>query len=162
MHPGTIVLIPADTPELVTIARDLFQEYAHAIGTDLEYQGFATELGALPEPYVAPRGALFIAYVDSEVAGCAALRPLGESSGEMKRLYVRPHYRSLGVGNRLVDAIIAAARQAGFHTLRLDTLPSMTSAQTLYRKLGFVETAPYNDKYLPGTRFYALDLTSRS
>jgi ribosomal protein S18 acetylase RimI-like enzyme len=160
MHPCTIVLIRAETPELVAIARDLFKEYAHAIGTDLEYQGFAAELGALPEPYVAPRGALFIAYVDSEVAGCAALRPLDDSSGEMKRLYVRLDYRSLGVGNRLVDAVIDAARQADCHTLRLDTLPSMTSAQTLYRKLGFVETAPYNDKYLPGTRFFALNLQS--
>ncbi|WP_129776875.1 GNAT family N-acetyltransferase [Peristeroidobacter soli] len=158
----TIVLITAVSPELVATARDLFKEYAHALGIDLEYQGFAAELGALPAPYAAPRGALFIAYVDSEVAGCAALRPLDDSSGEMKRLYVRPHYRSLGVGNQLVNAIIDAARQAHFHTLRLDTLPSMTSAQTLYRKLGFIETAPYNDKYLPGTRFYALDLTNRS
>lgn len=140
------------------MVRDLFQEYAAAIGTDLEYQGFGAELAALPAPYVPPRGALFIAYVDSAVAGCVALRPLNDGAAEMKRLYVRPDYRSLGLGNRLVDAVVKVARQAGFQHLRLDTLASMTSAQALYRKLGFVETPPYNDNYLPGTRFFSLPL----
>lgn len=158
MHPGNVVLIRADTPEQISIARELFQEYARALGIDLEYQGFAAELAALPAPYVPPRGALFVAYVDGEAAGCAALRPLGDEAAEMKRLYVRPDYRSLGLGHQLINAITAVARQATFHTLRLDTLPSMTSAQALYRKLGFIETPPYNDKYLPGTRFFALDL----
>jgi ribosomal protein S18 acetylase RimI-like enzyme len=148
----------AEGPELTAVARDLFQEYALAIGIDLEYQGFARELAALPAPYVSPHGALFIAYVDGEVAGCAALRPLGRDAGEMKRLYVRPAYRKSGVGKRLIDAIMEAARRSDFRTLHLDTLPSMTSAQALYRKLGFVETPPYNDKFLPGTRFYALSL----
>ncbi|WP_202624734.1 GNAT family N-acetyltransferase [Steroidobacter agaridevorans] len=160
MLSGNVVLIQAATPELIALTRDLFQEYALAIGIDLEYQGFAAELAALPAPYVSPHGVLFIAYVDGEVAGCAALRPLGDGEGEMKRLYVRPAFRKVGVGRRLVDAIVAAARHAGCHTLRLDTLPSMTSAQTLYRQLGFIETPPYNDKYLPGTRFFALDLRS--
>lgn len=158
MLSGNVVLTRAGTPELIAKARDLFQEYALTLGVDLEYQGFAGELAALPAPYVPPDGALFIAYVDGEVAGCAALRPLGDGAGEMKRLYVRPGYRKVGLGRDLVDAIIDAARQAGRHTLRLDTLPGMTSAQALYRKLGFVETAPYNDNYLPGTRFFALTL----
>jgi len=158
LHPGNIVLIRADTPELIAIARDLFQEYALAIGTDLEYQGFASELAALPAPYISPQGALYVAYVDGEVAGCAALRPLGNGAGEMKRLYVRPRYRKLGLGNQLIDAIIDAARHAPFDTLRLDTLAGMTRAQALYHKLGFVETAPYTDDYLPGTRFFALAL----
>jgi ribosomal protein S18 acetylase RimI-like enzyme len=73
---------------------------------------------------------------------------------------VRPGYRKVGLGRHLIDAIIDAARQADFHTLRLDTLASMTSAQALYHKRGFVETPPYNAKYLPGTRFYALSLRS--
>lgn len=158
MLSGNVVLTRAATPELIATARDLFQEYALAIGIDLEYQGFAAELAALPAPYVSPYGALFIAYVDGEVAGCAALRPLGDGAGEMKRLYVRPVFRKVGVGHHLVGAIVDAARHAGFHSLRLDTLPSMISAQALYRQLGFIETAPYNDNYLPGTRFFALAL----
>jgi len=158
MRPDSVVLAPVDTPELSAVARDLFREYALAIGTDLEYQGFASELAALPAPYVSPHGALFIAYVDGEVAGCAALRPLGNGAGEMKRLYVRPRYRKLGLGNQLIEAIIGVARRASLQILRLDTLPSMTRAQALYRKLGFVETPPYHDKYLAGTRFFALEL----
>lgn len=142
----------------MTIARALFREYAEAIGTDLEYQGFAAELASLPEPYAPPAGALFITHVNDALAGCVGLRPLGGGIGEMKRLYVRPEYRSLGLGKHMVDAVIQAARQAGHRELRLDTLPGMTSAQALYRRLGFVETAPYNDKYLPGTRFYVLCL----
>jgi putative acetyltransferase len=158
MHPGNVVLTQAQTLEQISTVRDLFQEYALAIGIDLEYQGFAAELAALPAPYVPPRGALFVAYVDGEAAGCAALRPLADGAAEMKRLYVRPDYRSNGLGNRLIQAITAVAREATFHTLRLDTLPCMASAQALYRKLGFVETPPYNDRYLPGTRFFALAL----
>lgn len=163
MSPRTVVHLQADTQEQISIARDLFQEYASALdielGIDLEYQGFAAELAALPAPYQPPRGALLIAYVDSAVAGCVALRPLPDGTAEMKRLYVRPSYRSAGVGKYLVGVVIAAARQADFPALRLDTLASMTPAQALYRKLGFVETAPYNDKYLPGTRFFSLQLT---
>lgn len=163
MSAAVIALSQADTPELVSIARALFREYAEAIGTDLEYQGFAAELASLPEPYAPPDGALFIAHVNQaplnrEVAGCVGLRWLGGGIGEMKRLYVRPAYRSVGLGKHMIDAVIQAARQAGHRELRLDTLASMTAAQALYRRLGFVEIAPYNDKFLPGTRFYSLRL----
>lgn len=148
----------ADSPERIATARELFREYAQAIGTDLEYQGFSAELAALPAPYVPPRGALLIARIECGVAGCVALRPLDDHQGEMKRLYVRPAYRKFGLGKRLVDAVVDAARGAGYRELRLDTLASMTSAQALYRRLGFVEIPPYNTAHLPGTRFYSLDL----
>jgi putative acetyltransferase len=147
-------------PELIAHARGLFLEYADAIGTNLEYQGFSAELDALPNPYVPPRGALLVAEVETELAGCVGLRPLDRGVGEMKRLYVRPNYRKLGLGQRLVEAVIEAARCAGYSELRLDTLPSMAAAQALYRRLGFVEIPPYNNTHLPGTRFYSLALTT--
>ena len=155
-----IVLSQADSPELVAKARSLFREYAEAIATDLEYQGFAAELAGLPAPYAPPNGALLIAHADGKVAGCVGLRSLDRRTGEMKRLYVRPAYRSSGVGRRLVEAAIQAARQAGYSELRLDTLPNMASAQALYHRLGFVEIPPYNNAHLPGTRFYALKLAA--
>ncbi len=142
-------------PDLVATARMLFREYAEAIGTDLEYQGFSSELAALPAPYVPPGGALLIAHVGDDVAGCVALRPLDASTGEMKRLYVRPAFQGMGLGRRLIEALIDSARQAGYRELRLDTLASMESAQALYRQLGFVEIAPYNTTHIPGTRFYS-------
>jgi GNAT superfamily N-acetyltransferase len=150
----------ADSPERVATARELFREYAQAIDTDLEYQGFSAELAALPAPYVPPRGALLLARIDADVAGCVALRPINADRGEMKRLYVRPTYRKFGLGKRLVEAVIEAARGSGYRELRLDTLASMTSAQALYRRLGFVEIPPYNAAHLPGTRFYSLDLSA--
>lgn len=156
-----VALYQANTPELASAAQTLFREYADALGIDLEYQGFAAELASLPAPYTPPGGALLIARVDKELAGCAALRPLGDGIGELKRLYVRPAHRQLGLGQRLVSAVIGAARQAGHRELRLDTLPGMASAQALYRRLGFVEIPPYHDKYLPDTRFFTLALQSR-
>ncbi|MBM0107313.1 GNAT family N-acetyltransferase [Steroidobacter sp. S1-65] len=154
----TIYLRQADDAASLATARALFQEYAEAIGTSLEYQGFSAELAALPQPYAPPTGTLLIARVDGNIAGCVGLRPLGDGAGEMKRLYVRPAFRGVALGKHMVEAVILHARQAGHRELRLDTLPSMTSAQALYRKLGFVEIGPYHDNYLPGTRFYSLDL----
>jgi GNAT superfamily N-acetyltransferase len=158
MATPSIVLRRADDAALAATARALFGEYAAAIGVDLEYQGFSAELAGLPAPYAPPDGALFVAFVDGAAAGCAALRRHDARSGEMKRLYVRDAHRGLGLGGHLVGAIVDAARTAGYAELRLDTLASMASAQALYRRLGFVETAPYGDAHLPGTRFYALPL----
>jgi putative acetyltransferase len=156
MSEPQIELLQAQTPELVQIARQLFREYAQAIATDLEYQGFAAELASLPGPYTPPAGALLIARACDEIAGCVALRPLAARIGELKRLYVRPEFRSTGLGRRLVEAIIDAARAGGYRELRLDTLRSMAPAQALYRRLGFVEIPPYYDNHLPNTCFYSL------
>lgn len=160
MPSPAVALFQADTPGHVEIVRALFREYAEAIDTDLEYQGFSAELAALPDPYVPPNGALLLAQVGDEVAGCVGLRPIGDGVGEMKRLYVRPACRKFGLGQQLVQAVIAAARCAGHRELRLDTLPSMAAAQALYRRLGFAEIPPYNDTHLPGTRFYATKLSA--
>lgn len=147
-----------DTAASTTLARELFVEYAKAIGTDLEYQGFAKELASLPGPYASPHGALFIASVGGAAAGCVALKRIDDVSGEVKRLYVRPAFRGHRLGERLLEASIEAARIAGYAELRLDTLEHMASAQALYRRLGFSETPPYNAAHLPGTRFFRLAL----
>lgn len=144
--------------ELTGIARDLFTEYADAIGVDLEYQGFGAELATLPGPYLPPAGALIIAFAGESAAGCVAMRPLRDHAAEMKRLYVRPTYRGTGLGRHLVETVIGAARDAGYANLYLDTLDTLTAARALYHQLGFVQTAPYNTGYLPGTCFYMLTL----
>jgi ribosomal protein S18 acetylase RimI-like enzyme len=159
MNPGAegFVLHQVDASS-VAVARELFHEYAQAIGTDLEYQGFSGELASLPSPYAPPAGVLLIAQHGSQVAGCVALRPLDAHTGEMKRLYVRSAFRGAGLGKILVEAAVRAAREARYRDLRLDTLPTMTAALSLYRQLGFAEIPPYGEKYLPGTRFYSLAL----
>jgi ribosomal protein S18 acetylase RimI-like enzyme len=154
--PITLELV--ESQEQTAAARGLFLEYAAAIGVDLEYQGFTAELAALPLPYVPPHGALLIARINHVTAGCVALRRIDEQTGEMKRLYVRPVFRSSGLGKHLIGETIQAARRAGYVVLRLDTLPSMAAAQGLYRSLGFSEIPAYNRTHLPGTRFYELRL----
>jgi putative acetyltransferase len=158
--PSSISLVQVESQEQIAVARELFHEYGDAIGVDLEYQGFSAELAALPSPYAPPHGALLVAQIDGDTAGCVALRRLNDETGEMKRLYVRPTYRSWGLGKHLIEAVIQAARRAGYTALRLDTLPSMAAAQGLYRKLGFNEIPAYNSGYLPGTRFYELKVAA--
>ena len=142
----------------VAACRELFLEYQRSLGVSLCFQGFDAELAALPGDYSPPKGRLYIARLDGVPAGCVALRPLFHRDAEMKRLYVRPAHRGSGLGRLLAQRAIEAARAAGYETLKLDTLPSMHAAQNMYAKLGFRDTAPYNDNPIGGTRFLALEL----
>ena len=76
----------------------------------------------------------------------------------MKRLYVRQGFRELRIGQALVAAVIAAAREIGYGRMRLDTVPAMARARELYASLGFREIPPYRFNPIPGTAFLELDL----
>lgn len=134
-------VIARDIPD---VAR-LFAAYEQHIGVDLSYQGFPNEVVTLPGRYAPPRGQLLIARNrDSRAIGCVALRPMDdERSCEMKRLFVAPEGRGLGLGRALAEAILAEGARLGYAELRLDTLPTMQDAIGLYRKLGFVSIEPY-------------------
>ena len=133
----------------------LFRAYAASLAIDLAYQDFATELATLPGKYAAPAGELLLARDGhGEALGCVGLRPLPTAGHcEMKRLYVVPRGRALGIGRALVDAILAAAVRLGYREIRLDTLPDMVAALGLYRQAGFVPIAPYYDTPVAGTVF---------
>ena len=146
----------------VAACRELFVEYQQRLGVSLCFQGFDRELATLPGDYARPRGRLLLARIAGEPAGCVALRPLGEREAEMKRLFVRPAYRGMGIGRTLAECAIDEARALGYATLRLDTLPEMREAQALYAELGFADTPPYNDNPVAGVRFMALDLARRA
>lgn len=150
----------AFTPEAILQVHTLFEEYAASLEVDLCFQGFEQELAALPGDYARPHGRLFLAFWNDEVAGCVALRRIDPNVCEMKRLYVRPAYRSHGVGRALALRVIGEARQAGYRSMRLDSLPSMKSALGLYRTLGFQNIPPYRDNPVEGTAFLELQLTS--
>lgn len=139
-------------------ARTLFEEYAASVGVDLCFQGFPEEVAGLPGDYAPPRGRLFLSFHDGRLAGCVALRDLGEGICEMKRLFVRPGCRGSGAGRALVEALIAEARRIGYARMRLDTLPSMEQARSLYQSLGFREIPAYRYNPVPGTAFLELCL----
>jgi ribosomal protein S18 acetylase RimI-like enzyme len=139
--------------------RALLREYAGALPFALDFQGFEDELATLPGAYAPPRGALLAARDGDRLAGCVALRPIDDETCEMKRLYVRPEQRGSGLGRRLVEAIVDAARERGYRRMRLDTTPGMEAAQALYEELGFREIAPYTHNPVAGTRFLQLELS---
>ena len=119
-----------------------------------------SELAHLPGDYAPPGGALLLARVSGIPAGCVAVRRIDAGIGELKRLYVRPVQRGLGLGRLLTEAAAERARELGYQRLRLDTAPEMTAAHELYRRLGFREIDPYRENPVPGTRFLELDLAA--
>lgn len=139
--------------------RALFLDYSRSLGVDLGFQNFEEEVAALPGNYQPPDGCLLLAADGVEILGCVSVRSLEPGICEMKRLYLRPAARGRGAGRALAEAAIRFARTAGYREMRLDTLPSMSAAQALYRDLGFVDIPPYRYNPVPGSAFLALDLT---
>lgn len=156
----------ADSPEDIAAIRALFLDYQADLGIDLCFQGFAQELENLPGDYADPAGLLLLATVDGAPAGCCAFRPLTSSDHlnacEMKRLFVRPAFRGLGLGRLLVEQVMARAALAGYSSMLLDTLRDMEAARALYQEVGFVEVAPYYHNPLPGAHYLMADLASGS
>ncbi len=138
--------------------RGLIEEYVQSLGIDLSFQEIDSELADLAATYGPPGGRLLLADVDGAIAGCVALRPLEAGRCEMKRLYVRPDFRGTGLGKALALAVIAAARDLGYTSMRIDTLPQMGAARKLYETLGFREIEPYRFNPVLGTAFMELAL----
>ena len=144
---------------------ELFDEYtAMLVEGDptfaryLELQDYDEELRHLEGKYSPPGGRLILALEDGEAAGCIALKGMDETRCELKRLYVRPAFRNSGLGRMLTEMIIAAAREAGYKEMLLDTLPFLQSAQRLYRRVGFREIEKYNDSPMDGATYMKLEL----
>lgn len=135
----------------------LVREYVDWLAVDLGYQGLEAELAALDRVYGPPGGILLAQATDGAALGGVAVKPLpalGSGICEMKRLYVRPAGRGLGLGRRLGEAAMVHARAAGFTAMVLDTMPSrMGEAVAMYTKLGFTARAAYYDTPVEETIF---------
>ena len=162
MEKPQIQLITPVQAEQLDATRDIFREYAAGLGVDLCFQSFDAELAGLPGDYAPPRGALLLAMIEGQVAGCVALRPLDNvdyaNAAEMKRLYVRKAFRGFGLGRQLVEAIMDAARLAGYNSILLDTLDDMEAARALYDELGFEDIPPYYHNPIPGAHYMRASL----
>jgi putative acetyltransferase len=147
------VRVPASADELEQVRalmrafvawhRERHQQDLSLIDSYFDAAAFETELASLPGKYAPPTGHLFLATVNGAPAGCVALREIDDDACEMKRMYVYPEYHGRGVGRALGEAVIDAARTAGYRVMRLDTSIRQTEARTLYQRLGFREIAPY-------------------
>ena len=160
----------------------LLREYAQYLNDSLGEEHiclkeYEKELASLPGPYVVPEGAIFLAFVDEQPAGCVALKPLAsgferaaiaenELACEMKRLWVRPEFRGQKIGHQLAQALISYARQQHYTAMYLDTVPAaMLSANAIYRKMGFEPVERYNVNPVLGANptvaveFFRLPLT---
>jgi len=124
----------------------------------LEIQKYDHEIENLEEKYGLPKGRLYVAYYENNVAGCIALRPLNDTQCEMKRLYVRPDFRGKGIAKILTEKIISDAKEMGYGSMLLDTLPFLQTAIRMYKKMGFYEIACYNDSPIDNTIYMKLDL----
>ena len=96
-----------------------------------------------------PQGRMFLIQVDGQIAGLGGLRQIGESIGEVKRMFVRPGHQGNGVGRSLLGTILEAAREIGYKTVRLDVGPYAGFAEKLYRSAGFSDITPYSESEVP-------------
>jgi putative acetyltransferase len=155
--PYTIMEVTNEKTSIDNI-KQLFLEYAQSLNFSLCFQNFQQELDELPGVYSPPKGLLYLALVYGKPAGCIAMKPLKEQICEMKRLYVRPEFRGLGIGKGLAIHLISRAKELGYHKMRLDTISTMKEAITLYRLLGFYEIEPYYNNPVEGAHYMEINL----
>lgn len=151
-------IVLADSGDRLAQVRGLFEEYWASFGFTPCFQNFAEEVAGLPGKYASPEGRLALAVIAGEAAGCIALRQFDALRCEAKRLYVRPAFRSEGVGRALLDWVIAEARGAGYTEMLGDTMPVMSQALAMYARMGFERTGPYGEDPTPGAIFLRLEL----
>lgn len=157
-----ISIVDAAAAEDLADVRALFVEYQAWLGVSLCFQGFDEELRSLPGRYAPPGGRLLLARANQAIAGGVGMWPLSGDLCEMKRLYVRPHWRRQGIGRRLAEAVIAAAGAAGYARMRLDSLDRLAEALALYASLGFVEIPPYYENPLEGVVYMERNLKANA
>ena len=155
---GSLEIAPAESPSSLDAVRALFQEYWDSFGFTPCFQNFETELATLPGKHSPPEGRLALALFGGKPAGCVALRPIDSVRCEAKRLYVRPQFRSQGVGRALLEWVIREARSAGYAAMVGNTMPVMDRALAMYERMGFERTGPYAKEVTAGAIYIRLRL----
>ncbi len=155
-------LVKAKTGASIEASKSLIVEYGRSLGIDLSFQNFFEEIANFPQGYRSPDGEILLVYLEGEAVGVVALRKFESNICEMKRLYVKPRFRRLGIGRTLVKRLVHDAASMGYEKMVLDTLADMRGATALYRRLGFKEIPPYRFNPIPGTIFMELDLVNET
>ncbi len=156
----TIDSVRADDRSAIQNLQTLLREYAeHLIETigpeHVCLTAYETELKDLPARYAA----LLLGKIDGQPAGCVLLKAIVTSrrqrACEMKRLWVKPECRAIGLGRALAAKLLEEAEALRFDAMYLDTVPGqMQAAYRLYQDLGFEPVTRYNDNQAAGVEFF--------
>ena len=138
----------------IPLVRALFIDYQKWLGVDLCFQQFEEELATLPGLYAPPKGVIYIAFENKEAVGCACVRPHTGDEAELKRLYVQHSSRGRGIGKALFRRAMSKAKEIGYSSIVLDTLPIMKAAKRLYLAYGFKPIRPYYHNPIQGAEYY--------
>lgn len=149
---GRITLEVADPRS--EAARWCLGEYYAELARRFE-RGFEVHLSRDPEAgdMIAPKGTFLVAMSDGLPIGCAGLKGHDGTWGEVKRVWVSPAARGLGLGSRMMTALEEAGRGLGMGLLRLDTNSELPEAVAMYRKTGWAEIDRFNDDPYPDVFF---------
>ncbi len=151
-----VKIIDANSDKNLEQVRELFIEFSEFLGEIFSgcanqpwfgphWKYLAEEADSLPGNYAEPKGCLLLAEHKDQSAGCIALTRLSDGISELRRLYVRPDFRRMGIGRSLVKAVIAKGRQAGYHRIRLGTNILLSEARCLYNSCGFEVIGHYEE-----------------
>src|SRR5947209_11280097 len=111
-------------------------------------RGFDPSVGATALPHEArpPAGQCFVAYLHGEAIGCGAIKHHGDAPAEIKRMWIAPQARGLGLGRRLLEKLEACALAGGARVVHIETSAVLTEALALYRSAAWIEVPPFNDE----------------
>ena len=152
---------PDDLPAARRLLTAYQQDLLGRVPLGPHHDAFAQEIARLHNLWQEPASVLLLAVKDGQPAGCVGVRKTAgrENSLELKRLWTDPEARGFGIGQSLVRAAIAWAREHGAAELLLDTVPAVQpEAGRLYRKLGFLPYVNYNENPVADAAFFRLDL----
>ncbi len=138
-----IVEVPASDPDVRWCFARYYAELDRRFDT-----GFDVSLARRMDPgdLTLPLGLVLVARMGQEPVGCGAIRLHPDGIAEVKRLWVAPQVRGVGVGGRLLARLEGRALELGARTLRLDTNRALVEAIAMYRRAGYREVAAFNDE----------------
>lgn len=146
----TVSVEPVGSTDAVRLLRDYHTEvitrYDELHGHPSTAEETEAVMATTPSDDLAPPGGLFfVARHGGEATGCGGFRLCAPRTAELKRFFVRPAWRGVGGGGRLLAAVEDGARSAGVRRMLLDTRGDLTEALRLYQRRGYVDVPPYND-----------------
>ena len=142
-EPVEVAVVDPTHPHALHCLREYFAELDRRFATGFDPD---VALPALPEEMRPPAGLFLVATLRGEPIGCGALKFHGDQPTELKRMWVAPTARGLGVGRRLLSELEAHAAAHGSHTIHLDTNGTLTEAISMYRSSGYNEVAAFNEE----------------